>query len=122
MFVYDYYPFTGIQVHCLVITCIMMSAASSSLQNYIILLENHYICLKYVVSLFQIYELSVLETKPGKAVSIIETDMNVSIPNKDVKYTIMLCAVFIPAFICAQIDLYNALSLLKKHSNSFGQS
>ena len=31
-----------------------------------------------VENVFQTYELSVLETKPGKAVSIIETDMNVS--------------------------------------------
>lgn len=29
-------------------------------------------------SLFQIYELRVMETKPDKAVSIIECDMNVS--------------------------------------------
>ena len=30
------------------------------------------------VHIFQIYELRVLETKPGNAVSIIECDMNVS--------------------------------------------
>ena len=31
-----------------------------------------------MIFFFQIYEMLVMETKPGNAVSIIETDMNVS--------------------------------------------
>ena len=54
-----------------------------SYDDFIIILycewfDVHISCLSFenVFSL-QVYELNVLETKPGKAVSIIETDMNV---------------------------------------------
>lgn len=41
-------------------------------------MEKHYMCLfVFFLFVFQIYELRVMETKPDKAVSIIECDMNV---------------------------------------------
>ena len=41
----------------------------------LILLHDFYNCC--IISLFQTYEVSVLETKPAAAVSVIECDLNV---------------------------------------------
>ena len=43
----------------------------------------------YIIFYFQNYDLLVLETKPDRAVSIIECDMNVSIPT--LIYTLYFC-------------------------------
>ena len=44
---------------------------------------------KFIIFYFQNYDLLVLETKPDRAVSIIECDMNVSIPK--LLYTFVKC-------------------------------
>lgn len=59
----------------------------NALRNFACLSTGDLVAIKYNS---KIYELCVLETKPGNAVSIIECDMNVSVEFKPVKQTICI--------------------------------
>lgn len=55
----------------------------NALRNFACLTTGDLVAIKYNS---KIYELCVLETKPGNAVSIIECDMNVRVANQIVRY------------------------------------
>lgn len=56
--------------------CIVISVLENCLRNFSCLTNGDVIAIKYNS---KVYELCVLETKPGNAVIIIECDMNVCI-------------------------------------------